>query len=112
MKILNRLKTDAKIIIRDLHNANDSLIDTVVEYQQIIFEQRETIDCQSQEIERLQHRNLELQHQILNCKSEAIKEFAKRLKQKCDWFNKRGEPSGCSLDVIDKVLKEMVGDSE
>ena len=54
MKILNRLKTDAKIIIRDLHNANDSLIDTVIEYQQIIFEQREIIDCQKQEIERLQ----------------------------------------------------------
>ena len=53
MKILNRLKTDAKIIIRDLHNANDSLIDTVIEYQQIIFDQKETIIMLEEEIERL-----------------------------------------------------------
>lgn len=43
MKIFNRLKTDAKIIIHDLRDMNDSLINAVAEYQDIIFEQRETI---------------------------------------------------------------------
>lgn len=54
MKILNQLKTNAKIIIRELRDANETLLNTLVDYQDIIFEQRETIDCQSQEIERLQ----------------------------------------------------------
>ena len=115
MKILNRLKTDAKIIIRDLHNANDSLIDTVIEYQQIIFDQKETIIMLEEEIERLKketERFADIGKVFSEIRDDAAKEFADRLKQKCDWFNKRGEPSGCSLDVIDKVLKEMVGESE
>lgn len=105
MKILNQLKTNAKIIIRELRDANETLLNTLVEYQDIIFEQRETIDCQSKEIERLQRRNLELQHQILNCKSEVIKEFAERL---CD-----GRVSNDPVVIAVKCeLKEMVGDSD
>ena len=112
MKFLSRLKTDAKAMIQNLKETNETLLNTLADYQDIIFEQRETIDCQKAEIERLQQKNSELQHENSNCKSEAIKEFVNRLKQKCDWFNKRGEPSGCSLGVVDKVLKEMVGDSD
>ena len=89
MKILNRLKTDAKIIIRDLHNANDSLIDTVIEYQQIIFDQKETIIMLEEEIERLQpyeqlYKDLKAEHletikAIKQAESEAVKEFADEL---------------------------------
>ena len=43
MKILNRLKTDAKILIHDLRDTNDSLINTIVDYQDVIFGQRETV---------------------------------------------------------------------
>ena len=91
MKILNRLKTDAKMIIRDLHNANDSLIDTVVEYQQIIFDQKETIMCQVEEIERLKNDCFSLANErdaykdvLETAVADAIKEFAKRLTDKAD----------------------------
>ena len=60
MKILNRLKTDAKTLIHDLRDMNDSLINAVAEYQDIIFGQRETvknlediIDLKDLEINRL-----------------------------------------------------------
>lgn len=43
MKILNRLKTDAKIIIRELRDLNESLTNTIVDYQDIILGQRETV---------------------------------------------------------------------
>ena len=43
MKILNRLKTDAKILIHELRDMNDSLINTIVDYQDVIFGQRETV---------------------------------------------------------------------
>ena len=43
MKIFNRLKTDAKIIIRELRDLNESLTNTIVDYQDIIFGQRETV---------------------------------------------------------------------
>lgn len=43
MKTLNKLKTDAKVIIHDLRDMNASLLDAVTEYQQIIFEQKEEI---------------------------------------------------------------------
>ena len=47
-------------------------------------------------------------------KSEAIKEFADRLKQKSEYYeNGQGwEGRICYEDDIDKLLKEMVGDTE
>jgi hypothetical protein len=47
-------------------------------------------------------------------KSEAIKEFAERLKQKSEYYeNGQGwEGRICYEDDIDKLLKEMVGDTE
>ena len=47
-------------------------------------------------------------------KSEAIKEFAYRLKQKSEYYeNGQGwEGRICYEDDIDKLLKEMVGDTE
>ena len=120
MKILNRLKTDAKIIIRDLHNANDSLIDTVVEYQQIIFDQKETIMCQVEEIERLQpyeqlYKDLKDEHletikAIKQAESEAVKEFWTKVKEEKITHRNLGEI--IYVEIGDEVLKEMVGDSE
>lgn len=43
MKILSELKQNSKIIIHDLRDMNDSLINTIVDYQDIIFGQRETV---------------------------------------------------------------------
>lgn len=83
MKILNRLKMDAKAMIQDLKETNETLLNTLTDYQDIIFEQREKIDCQKAEIERLK---AELQMAdgyadalIERTKSEAIKEFAEEL---------------------------------
>lgn len=43
MKILSELKQNSKIIIHELRDMNDSLINTIVDYQDIIFGQRETV---------------------------------------------------------------------
>lgn len=58
MKMFNKMKSDSKIIIQNLKETNETLLNTLVDYQDIIFEQRETIDCQKAEIERL-HKLLE-----------------------------------------------------
>ena len=105
MKMFNKMKSDSKIIIQNLKETNETLLNTLIDYQDIIFEQRETIDCQSKEIERLQRRNLELQHQNLSCHSDAIKEFAERL---CD-----DRVSNDPVVIAVKCeLKEMVGDGD
>ncbi len=54
MKFLKKINYDSKMIIQDLRELNDSLIDAVSEYQQVIFELRETIEMQQEEIELLQ----------------------------------------------------------
>ena len=74
---------------------------------------RDEISELSAEIERLQHKISELQHEILNCKSEAIKEFAEK-------YEKAILPLLTSVTLEKKegiyacldTLKEMVGDSE
>ena len=80
------------------------------------------INRQQVEIERLKDNNQKLYDEMAErqkeevtiakrmSKAEAIKEFAERLKENCDFFNKQGKPSACTLYVIDKVVKEMVGD--
>jgi hypothetical protein len=54
MKFLKKINFDAKAIIQDLRDLNDSLINAVVEYQQVIFEQRETIEMQKETIRQLE----------------------------------------------------------
>ena len=41
---------------------------------------------------------------------DVIKDFAKKLKKRCDFFDKQGRPSACTLSVIDNLVKEVVGD--
>ena len=54
MQFLRKLNSDSKAIIQDLRDLNDSLINAVGEYQLIIFELKETIENQKEEIEKLQ----------------------------------------------------------
>lgn len=54
MKFLKKINFDAKAIIQDLRDLNESLINAVVEYQQVIFEQRETIEMQKETIRQLE----------------------------------------------------------
>lgn len=46
---------------------------------------------------------------VANAKSEAIKEFAERLKQFL-LLNRKGEMSVISFENIDNLVKEMAGD--
>ena len=64
------------------------------------------------EIERLQHKNAELQHEILSCKSEAVKEFAERLKRNYEkpLFYIGGYND--FIRTVDNLVKEMAGDAE
>jgi hypothetical protein len=54
MGFLKKVNNDSKQIIQDLRDLNDSLKDTVGEYWLIIFEFKEIIEIQREEIERLQ----------------------------------------------------------
>ena len=73
MKILNRLKTDAKILIHELRDMNDSLINTIVDYQDVIFGQRETV------------KSLEDIIALKDLKINRLKQEIERLKgDKCD----------------------------
>ena len=44
MKFLNKMKSDSKAIIRSLQNMNESLLNTLVDYQDVIYEKTEVID--------------------------------------------------------------------
>lgn len=65
------------------------------------------IDRQQEEIERLEERIAEINKTI---KSNAIKEFAKRLK-KVWWDNDYESPDVDFDDFVDNIVKEMVGDN-
>ena len=58
MKTLFKMKSDAKIIIKELRELNESLINTIDDYQDIIFEQKDVIN------------NLE---EVIECKTEEVK---------------------------------------
>ena len=73
MKIFNRLKTDAKIIMRNLQDTNDSLINTVVEYQDIIFDQKETIQSLHEVIKGQADEIKQLKQEIENLKTDGDK---------------------------------------
>ena len=107
MKFLKKINFDSKAIIQDLRDLNDSLINAVSEYQQVIFELKEDIEMQREEIERLKIRNDELNALNKTVKSEAIREFAERVKKEALI------ESGFEVlqsGAIDNLVKEMVGD--
>ena len=108
MKFLKKINDDSSKIIQDLRGLNDSLIESIGDYQQHIYELLEIVKNQREEIERMQERNDELNalNKIVSIEPiEAIKEFAERL---CD-----GRVSNDPVVIAVKCeLKEMVGDSD
>lgn len=68
MKILNRLKTDAKTLIDDLRETNNSLINMLSEYQDIIFGQRDTISELNKIIVNKELEIMHLKQEIENLK--------------------------------------------
>ena len=100
---IGELKHEREVLIEDIHHSANK------------------INEQLEEIEKLKIENKSLRS-AANCyklhyseaRTEAIKEFADRLKQKSEYYeNGQGwEGRICYNDDIDKLLKEMVGDTE
>ena len=98
---IDELKHEREVLIDDIHYSADK------------------INEQLEEIEKLKIENKSLRS-AANCyklhynetRTEAIKEFAYRLKQKSEYYeNGQGwEGRICYEDDIDKFLKEMVGE--
>lgn len=113
----------AKIAVLSLENANSKICveDLNAELENknveidILIRKKKTLRDEISELtvenEKLQHKISELQHGILNCKSEAIREFAERLKA---YFS--DEYLSVSVWIlgkyIDILVKEMVGDAK
>jgi uncharacterized protein Yka (UPF0111/DUF47 family) len=73
MKFLNRLKTDAKIIMRNLQDTNDSLLNMLIDYQDTIFEQKETIQSLHEVIEGQHNEIKQLKQEIESLKTDGDK---------------------------------------
>lgn len=80
MHFLRKLNSDSKAIIQDLRDLNDSLIDAVGEYQLIIFELKETIENQKEEIERLQ-KNEQIATEVVKELSAEIERLQKIIEE-------------------------------
>ena len=100
---IDELKHEREVLIEDIHYSDNK------------------VNEQLEEIEKLKIENKSLRSAAncykLHCnetRTEAIKEFADRLKQKTEYYeNGQGwEGRICYEDDIDKLLKEMVGDTE
>ena len=98
---IDELKHEREVLIEDIHQSADK------------------INEQLEEIEELQIENKSLRSAAncykLHCneaRTEAIKEFADRLKQKSEYYeNGQGwEGRICYDDDIDNIIKEMVGE--
>ena len=76
--------------------------------KQVAKDALDLITRQQAEIERLTKETMNMSVTIETCQSEAIKEFAERLKKRqvriCDCFE------GVSIIDIDNLVKEMVGE--
>ena len=97
---IDELKHEREVLIEDIHCSADK------------------INEQLEEIERLNNNIsamvVTLRNSAKATRNEAIKEFAYRLKQKSEYYeNGQGwEGRICYEDDIDKLVKEMVGDTE
>ena len=87
----------------------------VIKRQDTEIERLKTAFENSQKTSKYWHEKCgELVEEVQTAQSEAYKEFAERLKQKSEYYeNGQGwEGRICYEDDIDKLLKEMVGDTE
>ena len=105
-------------IAEALKNAEKCL--DAFEPRDIIKQQQETIDRLLEEINRLLLRidilagekslcEIKARHCIAQCKTEAVKEFAERLKGEWQLYNEERNKI-VFADDIDNLVKEMVGE--
>ena len=110
--------TDNEIIKALEHNANKCRLYEDSERQGLYKSTLDLINHQKEEIESLKHRKTELQirnQELQHEKSEAVKEFAERVKLYIDVGHLRPPTEQCfsELDVvnmIDNLVKEMAGE--
>ena len=97
------LSKETTIALLDLIKRNDDTINGLIAGQETL---QKHLAEKNAEIERLQHKNTELQHEILSCKTKAIKEFAERLKNLTAsyWLD------NVNVGHINDLVKEMVGE--
>ena len=80
--------------------------------KQLVSDTLDLINCQETEIDELSSANLQLVVALENAKSEAIKEFAERLKARfLKDFIVQDEFSYFLFGFIDNLVKEMVGEN-
>ena len=88
LDLINRLQDEKQALINGQETLQKHLTDKqgqIEKFEKIEHFATKTIDTQHAEIERLKHRKTELQirnQELQHEKSEAIKEFAERLKEK------------------------------
>ena len=95
---IDELKHERKVLIEDIHCSADKINEQLEEIEKL----ERTISCLECVCESTSDK----------IRTEAIKEFAYRLKQKSEYYeNGQGwEGKICYEDDIDKLLKEMVGE--
>ena len=99
MKFLNKLKSDRKDLINNLNENIVSLEKIAYEQQAEIERLKAEANCADGYADALVERT----------KTEAIKEFAERLKEKA-WIGMWESVEHVDVDDIDNLVKEMVGD--
>ena len=99
---IEELKHEREVLLEDIHHSADQ-----------INEQIEELEDARREIERLRENNKAIMQTMADVHTEAIKEFAERLKQKIFV-----SPYDVNLfapytdNLIDNLAKEMVGEQE
>lgn len=83
---------------------------TAIDALDLINRQQAAIERLTDYNENLQTANTALSNEILEAKSEAVREFAERLKDKS--LTKWDYHDAVDIEEIDNLVKEMVGDTE
>jgi FtsZ-binding cell division protein ZapB len=103
--------TDNNEIIKALEDIRYHL--TASKHKQIVDDAIETINRQQAEIEQYKDYNAKWMEKHEEARSEAIEEFAERLKDEATTVGVDemydGQPMYVSVECINKVKKEMVG---
>ena len=112
LDLINRQKELINGLIAGQETLQKHLTDKqglIEKFEKIEHFATKTIDTQHAEIDRLKHRKIELQirnQELQHEKSEAIKEFAERLKSKLQWDTEFDNMLVFETD-IDNLVKEM-----
>ena len=98
---IEELKHEREVLLEDIHHSADQ-----------INEQIEELEDARREIERLRETNKAIMQTMADVHTEAIKEFAERLKEKYPWKGDYLYSTRRTVENIDNLVKKMVGEQE